>query len=215
MGNRPSVFEMERNNLGSRASYMPRGRVAPQTEAAETKPASAVLNNNKETAVTPDVPAGQTTDTSSDFASSNDNVPAAVTETEETAAIQTDSVEIMKSAVMPEEKESSEEDKKPAEPKQKKKKSSENSAYKRRSSTLAGNEELKETMAVSLKLTPYTKALLEMISKVSGHSCQAELADVAIHNYLVKEYAQFLPLVDMYYANIDPDADVKLLHKKK
>ena len=54
-----------------------------------------------------------------------------------------------------------------------------------------------------------------MVSKVSGHSCQSELADVAIHNYLVKEYAQFLPLVDMYYGNIDPDADLKALHKKK
>ena len=226
MGNHTSIFETERNNIGSRASYMPKGRGAsaatttPQKEDAgapqeqEQEKNAAVLPDSHASIVSPD-----DKDTSSSLSASDSHAPV----TADAATLQPASDDSSKTAGKAEAEEavyetdtedSTGNDKKSAEPRQKKRKASENT-YKRRSSTLAGNEELKETTVVSLKLTPYTKALLEMVSKVSGHSCQSELADVAIHNYLVKEYAQFLPLVDMYYGNIDPDADLKALHKKK
>ena len=234
MGNHTSIFETERNNIGSRASYMPKGRGAsaaattPQKEDAgapqeqEQEKNAAVLPDSHASIVSPD-----DKDTSSSLSASDSHAPvtadATAAENEDAATLQPASDDSSKTAGKAEAEEavyetdredSTGNDKKSAEPRQKKRKASENT-YKRRSSTLAGNEELKETTVVSLKLTPYTKALLEMVSKVSGHSCQSELADVAIHNYLVKEYAQFLPLVDMYYGNIDPDADLKALHKKK
>lgn len=88
--------------------------------------------------------------------------------------------------------------------------------YKKRNSTLSSKVEEGETLPSSLKLTPYTKALLTMLCNVTDYTCMSELADAAIHNYLTREYSEYLPLVDMYYRTMFPDApDEKTLHAKK